>query len=111
MDILLVPRQPPDMMLELLKTHLARRGFDDVEVTVLGKLEVAKTHVDSPLVGASAEVWRDMGEPTVVITPMTGGSGPLSLVTKGLGIPAVMAGGGGVSRPPGPRPHQVTRPE
>ena len=59
----------------------------------LGQLYCAKTPVDSPLVQISADTWRDLGEERVVISPMTGGSGPLSLITGHLGIPTVMTGG------------------
>jgi acetylornithine deacetylase/succinyl-diaminopimelate desuccinylase-like protein len=93
MDFRLVPNQTPEKMLALLRAHLDRRGFNDVEIVVLGELLPAKTPVDHPLVRASGEVWRDLGEEQVVIAPMTGGSGPLSLIATELGIPTVMTGG------------------
>ncbi|MDQ3929144.1 MAG: M20/M25/M40 family metallo-hydrolase, partial [Chloroflexota bacterium] len=93
MDFRLVPRQTPDKMLALLRAHLDRRGYGDVEVVQIGALQPAKTPVDSPLVQAAAEVWRELGEDGVVVAPMTGGSGPMSLITAELGIPTVMAGG------------------
>ncbi|MDQ3927685.1 MAG: M20/M25/M40 family metallo-hydrolase [Chloroflexota bacterium] len=93
MDFRLVPNQTPEKMLSLLRAHLDRRGFDDVEIVKIGELLPAKTSVDHPLVRASEEVWRDLGEQQVVIAPMTGGSGPLSLIATELGIPTVMTGG------------------
>ncbi|MDQ6693346.1 MAG: M20/M25/M40 family metallo-hydrolase [Chloroflexota bacterium] len=93
MDFRLVPHQTPEKMLKLLKAHFAARGYDDIEVVELGGLEVARTAVDSPLVAASAGAWHDLGEHDVVVIPTSGGSGPTSLVTDGLGIPAVMTGG------------------
>jgi acetylornithine deacetylase/succinyl-diaminopimelate desuccinylase-like protein len=93
MDFRLVPRQTPERMLDLLRAHLDRRGFGDVEIEVLGTLQPAKTPVDSPLVRVAADVWRELGEERVVVTPMTGGSGPMSLITAELGIPTVIAGG------------------
>jgi acetylornithine deacetylase/succinyl-diaminopimelate desuccinylase-like protein len=59
----------------------------------LGELQPAKTPNDSPLVRVSEQVWRDLGQEGVVIVPMTGGSGPASLITDELGIPLVMTGG------------------
>lgn len=97
MDFRLVPRQTPEKMLALLRAHLARRGYSDIEVRQIGELQPAKTPVDSPLVQAAADVWRAMGVESVVITPMTGGSGPMSLITAELGIPTIMAGGVGFS--------------
>jgi acetylornithine deacetylase/succinyl-diaminopimelate desuccinylase-like protein len=93
MDFRLVPNQTPERMLELLRAHLDRRGFTDVEIVKLGDLLPAKTPLDNPLVQASIETWRDLGEDGAYVAPMTGGSGPLSLITGTLGIPTVMAGG------------------
>src|ERR671937_2124496 len=84
MDFRLVPRQTPEKMFELLRAHLARRGYDDIEVRQLGALQAAKTPVDHPLVRAAAAVWPDLGEERVSIAPMTGGSGPMSLIATQL---------------------------
>jgi acetylornithine deacetylase/succinyl-diaminopimelate desuccinylase-like protein len=97
MDFRLVPRQTPEKMLALLRAHLDRRGFGDIEIVQLGGLYPAKVPVDHPLIQAGAQAWRDLGEDEVVITPMTGGSGPMSLITEQLGIPTVVAGGLGDS--------------
>jgi acetylornithine deacetylase/succinyl-diaminopimelate desuccinylase-like protein len=80
-------------MRDLLRAHLDRRGFDDVEIVTIGELLPAKTPLDSPIVRAAIETWHDLGEERAYIAPMTGGSGPLSLITGTLGIPTVMAGG------------------
>ncbi len=93
MDFRLVPHQTPEKMLELLRAHLDKRGYNDIEIVVLGELYPAKTPVDHPLVQEGAAVWRDLGEDPVLIAPMTGGSGPLSLITEELGIPTVVTGG------------------
>jgi acetylornithine deacetylase/succinyl-diaminopimelate desuccinylase-like protein len=93
MDFRLVPRQTPEAMLRLLRAHFDARGFNDIEIAQLGALLPGKTPVDSPLVQASADVWRDLGEKTVLVAPMTGGSGPVSLITAGLGVPTVLTGG------------------
>lgn len=93
MDFRLVPQQTPEKMLELLRAHLDARGYQDIEIVQLGGLLPAKTPVDSPLVKAAAAVWSDIGSQEAVVTPMTGGSGPMSLITDILGIPTVIAGG------------------
>jgi acetylornithine deacetylase/succinyl-diaminopimelate desuccinylase-like protein len=93
MDFRLVPEQTPGKMLEMLRAHFDSRGFGDIEIVSLGGLNPAKTPVDHPLVEASAATWRDLGEETVVVAPMTGGSGPMSLIASKLGIPTVMNGG------------------
>ncbi|HET6314725.1 MAG TPA: M20/M25/M40 family metallo-hydrolase, partial [Chloroflexia bacterium] len=93
MDFRLVPRQTPEKMLDLLRAHFDARGFNDIEIVQLAALHPAKTAVDSPLVQVSADVWRDLGEHNVMIAPMTGGSGPVSLISAGLGVPTVVTGG------------------
>jgi acetylornithine deacetylase/succinyl-diaminopimelate desuccinylase-like protein len=93
MDFRLVPNQTPEKMLELLRAHLDRRGYDDIEIVKLGQLYWAKTPVDSPLVQTSVATWNDLGEARVVVSPITGGSGPMSLITDQLGIPTVSTGG------------------
>jgi acetylornithine deacetylase/succinyl-diaminopimelate desuccinylase-like protein len=93
MDFRLVPNQTPEKMLELMRAHLDRRGYDDIEIVKLGQLYWAKTPVDSPLVQTSVSTWNDLGEERVVVSPITGGSGPMSLITEQLGIPTVSTGG------------------
>lgn len=93
MDFRLVPHQTPEKMLALLRAHLDRRGYDDIEIVKLGELLPAKTPIDSPLVRVSEQVWHDLGEEQVVIAPMTGGSGPASLIANELGIPLVITAG------------------
>ena len=109
MDFRLVPRQTPEAMLGLLRAHLDARGFDDIEIVDLGGLYPAKTPVDSPLVQVSADVWRDLGEKEVIIAPMTGGSGPMSLITSGLGVPVVMTGGVGYAESRAHSPNESIR--
>jgi acetylornithine deacetylase/succinyl-diaminopimelate desuccinylase-like protein len=93
MDFRLVPNQTPEKMQELLRAHLDRRGYNDVEIVKLGQLYWAKTPVDDPVVQTSVQTWHDLGEERVVVSPMTGGSGPMSLIASYLGIPTVMTGG------------------
>jgi acetylornithine deacetylase/succinyl-diaminopimelate desuccinylase-like protein len=92
MDFRLVSGQSPVPVLELLREHLKRRGFSDIEVVDLHGVEAAKTPVDSPLVRAAVETWEEVGNEEAVIYPTIGGSGPTSLMTAELGIPTIMTG-------------------
>jgi acetylornithine deacetylase/succinyl-diaminopimelate desuccinylase-like protein len=92
MDFRLVSGQSPGLVLELLREHLYRRGFSDIEVVDLHGVEAAKTPVDSPLVRAAVETWRDIGAREAVVYPTIGGSGPTSLIATELGIPTIMTG-------------------
>jgi len=92
MDFRLVSGQSPKAVLQLLREHLDRRGFEDVEIVNLGGLEPAKTPVDSPVVQTALQAWKDLGREEAVVYPTVGGSGPTSLIATELGIPTVMTG-------------------
>jgi acetylornithine deacetylase/succinyl-diaminopimelate desuccinylase-like protein len=92
MDFRLVAGQSPGRVLELIRAHLKRRGFEDVEVVDLHASEVAKTPVDSPIVGTAVQTWRDLGREEAIVYPTVGGSGPTSLMVSDLGLPSIMTG-------------------
>jgi acetylornithine deacetylase/succinyl-diaminopimelate desuccinylase-like protein len=92
MDFRLVVGQSPGPVLKLLREHLDRRGFGDVEVVDLHGVEAAKTPVDSPVVRTAVEAWEDLGRGAAVVFPTIGGSGPTSLFAADLGIPTIMTG-------------------
>jgi acetylornithine deacetylase/succinyl-diaminopimelate desuccinylase-like protein len=91
-DLRLVAGQSPGTVLRLLREHLDKRGFEDIEILNLGGLEPAKTPVDSPVVRTAVESWRDLGHDDAVVYPTIGGSGPTSLMVSDLGIPTIMTG-------------------
>ena len=92
MDFRLVVGQSPGPVVELIRSHLRKRGFDDVEVVDLHGVEAAKTPVDAPVVQSAVETWRDLGRDDAVVFPTIGGSGPTSLFATELGIPTIMTG-------------------
>jgi acetylornithine deacetylase/succinyl-diaminopimelate desuccinylase-like protein len=79
-------------VVELIRSHLRKRGFEDIEVVELHGVEAAKTPVDSPVVQTAVETWRDLGHEDAVVYPTIGGSGPTSLIATELGIPTIMTG-------------------
>ena len=92
MDFRLVSGQSPEPVVALVREHLDRRGFQDIEVVDLHGVEAAKTPIDSPVVQTSVATWEDIGRDDAVVYPTIGGSGPTSLFTAELGIPTVMTG-------------------
>ena len=92
MDFRLVVGQSPGPILKLVREHLDRRGFGDVEVVDLHGGEAAKTPVDSPVVRTAVGAWEDLGRDDAVVFPTIGGSGPTSLFATELGIPTIMTG-------------------
>jgi acetylornithine deacetylase/succinyl-diaminopimelate desuccinylase-like protein len=92
MDFRLVPGQSPGPVVELIRSHLRKRGFEDVEVVDLHGVEPAKTPVDAPIVNTAIQTWRDLGIEEAIVYPTIGGSGPTSLLVADLGIPTIMTG-------------------
>jgi acetylornithine deacetylase/succinyl-diaminopimelate desuccinylase-like protein len=92
-DFRLVPNLNPDLVVELLRKHLDRRGFDDIEIklTETGE-EVARSPLDSPIVRAATAAMRAVYPKEPVIYPTSAGSGPMYVLCQALGIPAVSAG-------------------
>lgn len=92
MDFRLVSGQSPEPVVQLIRQHLDRRGFTDIEVVDLHGVEAAKTPVDSPVVETAVAAWADVGQGEAIVYPTIGGSGPTSLIATELGIPTVMTG-------------------
>jgi len=94
-DFRLVPNLTPGLVVELLRTHLDRRGFTDVEIrlTEAGE-EVARSPLDSAIVRAAFEASKAVYLNEPVIVPTSAGSGPMYPLCQALGIPAVSAGCG-----------------
>ncbi|HVW90259.1 MAG TPA: M20/M25/M40 family metallo-hydrolase [Gaiellaceae bacterium] len=91
-DFRLVPDQTPERALELLRAHLDRHGFGDVEIEVLSAVPPARSPMDSAIArAATAVAARMFGDP--VIYPWVTGSGPVHHFSGTLGIPTVMPPG------------------
>jgi acetylornithine deacetylase/succinyl-diaminopimelate desuccinylase-like protein len=100
-DIRMVPNQDPDKMLDLVRQHLDRHGFGDIEIKQENTYKWAKTTIDNPAVKALLRTYNEFGiEPEV--WPHLGGSAPFYLFSDVLGIPFAFGGlghGGRVHSP------------
>ncbi|HKC91878.1 MAG TPA: M20/M25/M40 family metallo-hydrolase, partial [Candidatus Limnocylindria bacterium] len=75
LDLRLVPDMTYDGALALLKAHLAKRGFGDIEVKPSGGYDPTDTPFEAPLIQAQLRVLRSAGiEPAVM--PRIAGSYP-----------------------------------
>ncbi len=86
----LVPDLTPSLVVDLLRAHLDRRGFEDVEVRLLGGIRPARSTMDSPFVKACVSAAEATYGEHPVIYPTSPGSGPLYTLCRD--TPAVMAG-------------------
>src|SRR5918998_298174 len=95
MDFRLVAGQSPGPVLELIRSHLRKRNFHDIEVVDLHGVEAAKTPVDSPIVKAAVETWRDLGREDAVVFPTIGGRGATALFAPRRGGTTIRKGNAG----------------
>lgn len=86
----LVPDLTPELVVDLLRAHLDRVGFDDVEVRFLGGIMPARSALDSPFVRACAAAAERVYGESPIVYPTSPGSGPLYTLCRD--TPAVMAG-------------------
>ena len=89
-DFRLVPDLTPSLVVDLLRAHLDRRGFEDIEVKPLGAIMPSRSALDSPFVEACTQAAEATYGARPVIYPTSPGRGPLHVLCQGK--PAVMAG-------------------
>jgi len=101
-DMRLVPDMTAKDALALLKAHLAKHGFGDIEVNMTGGYDPTETPADAKLVAAMAGAYKKLGtEPT--LWPRLAGSWPgVTFTGAPLRLPAGQFGlghGGGAHAP------------
>ncbi len=100
-DVRMVPNMTPERVIQLLRAHLDRHGYSDVEIHVEDAYKWSKTSVSSAPARAIMDTYRGLGhEPE--IWPHLAGSAPFYLFTDVLDIPVVLGGlghGGRVHSP------------
>ncbi len=93
-DFRLVPNLQPNLVVDLLRAHLDRRGFHDIEIIELGGEPPARSPVDSRVALAARRAAETVYGVKPVVYPNMAGSGPMYHLCDRLGIPAVSAGCG-----------------
>ncbi len=95
LDLRLVPDLTPERTLHLLRSHLDRRGFTDVEILPDAGMIAMRSDVTTPVVEAAVQSARAVYGHEPVVYPSHGGSGPVYPLVQGVGTPgAIMAGVG-----------------
>lgn len=108
-DSRLPPNVHPDTSLALIRAHLDRNGFSDVELRKLSGYPAAQTSVEAPLVQAALSVFNKWGS-TSEVWPRLGGSAPFYQFTDRLGLPLVFNGLGHGSGAHAPNEYMVIDP-
>ena len=93
-DFRLVPDMHPNDVLSQLRAHLDAQGFEDVAIQDLGGDPPARTDPDDPFLQMVVQSATDVYGRPMLITPMSGGSGPNYPFIHDLGLPVATAGVG-----------------
>ena len=93
-DFRLVPDLTPEKVTKLLRTHLDRRGFEDVEVVPGHGEPPSRWPTDSVTAKAAVAACRGAYGTEPVVYPLLAGSGPMAQVCDTLGIPVAGFGSG-----------------
>lgn len=102
LDTRLVSDLAPERLLQLLREHLDRHGFQDLEIDVKSAYPGASTSMDSALARSFLRAARRAGADPV-LWPRQGYGGPWAGVAREFGLPVVhgtgIGHGGGVGLP------------
>ncbi len=93
-DIRPLPGQDPEKILEKFMEFLRDNGYDGLEVEVHSMYPSGYTRPDEPIIKYAVEAARDVYGAPAVVSPISGGSGPIYTFTDMLGIPLAGAGVG-----------------
>ena len=89
-DFRLVPDLTPELVVDLLRAHLDRQGFSDIEIEWVLGLRPARSSLEAPFVQACVAAAEATYGAKPVIYPTSPGSGPLYTLCRE--TPTVMAG-------------------
>jgi len=93
LDFRLVPDLTPELVGRLLREHLDRRGFNDIEIHAFVGMIGARSDVNAPLVQTAIAAARQVYGHEPVVYPSHGGSGPMYDLVQRLGTPAGIIAG------------------
>ena len=91
-DFRLVPDQTPEEILVKLRHHLDLHGFQDIEVKLVGGEKPARTDPDHPFIKLVNDAAREVYGVDPVVSPLSGGSGPVHPFVHVLGLPVAFSG-------------------
>jgi acetylornithine deacetylase/succinyl-diaminopimelate desuccinylase-like protein len=88
----LVPNLEPDVVIRLLREHLDRRGFEEIEIITHAALGNAQASPEEKIAVAAVEASEEVDRKQPVVYPWMAGSGPMSFFRVDLDVPVVGAG-------------------
>jgi len=107
MDVRLVPNQnDPNKILDLIRKHLDKNGYKDIEIRPINGYKWSKTSVKHPVVQSALSVIHSFNK-EVEVWPLTAGSAPMYLFNDILEAPAIHIGLGHGARAHSPNEYIV----
>jgi len=92
-DFRLVPNLTPEIVLDLLRKHLDKHGFDDIEIKFLGGYRAELADINAPFVKAAERAAKTTYRQDPVKVLLSPGSGPMYSLSSFIGgVPCVCAG-------------------
>jgi acetylornithine deacetylase/succinyl-diaminopimelate desuccinylase-like protein len=92
-DFRLVPNLTPEIVLDLLRKHLDKHGFDDIQIKFLGGYRAELADVNAPFVKAAERAAKTTYQQDPVKVLLSPGSGPMYSLSSFIGgVPCVCAG-------------------
>jgi acetylornithine deacetylase/succinyl-diaminopimelate desuccinylase-like protein len=92
-DFRLVPDLTPEIVVDLLRKHLDKHGFSDVEIVSYSGYRAEFCNVEAPIVEAAARAAQRIYGQEPVMIPTSAGSGPMWSLSSFIGsVPVVCAG-------------------
>ena len=97
LDFRLVSDQDPHEIAQLVRSHLAEHGYEDIEVVELGSSYPSRTEVNTPLNRAIASASRTVYGTDAIFELHQAGSTPQWVIERYLGMPCSATGVGFVT--------------
>lgn len=92
LDFRLVPNMTREEVIDLLRKHLDKHGFSDVEIVAMPGQPAYRTNVDNPLVEAAISASEEVYEIPPAVYPTSSGTMGVYQFCNHTGIPCVMYG-------------------
>ena len=91
-DFRLVPGQDPDRILRLLREHLDRNGFADIEIETHSGCPAHRSDPTAPFAQAVIRTMRELFDEEPCVQCTSGGTSPMYAFCTKTNIPAIMFG-------------------
>lgn len=92
LDFRLVPDLDPEMLVKLLRAHLAKRGYHDVEIKVKCAIPCYRYQPDEEFIDRIRQSSRETFHAAPLFLPMLGASGPMHVVCAPRRLPVMAFG-------------------